>query len=50
MKTEELKSKAEKFVDAWIEWHKPEYGQFPSDEVISAASDLLELFGKEIPE
>jgi len=50
MKVDELKAKTEKFVDAWIEWHKPEYGAFPSDDVISTASDLVDLFGKEIPE
>ena len=37
-------SAAKKFSDAWREWHKPEYGSFPSDELITAANELDALF------
>jgi hypothetical protein len=39
-----LKKAAKKAVEEWREWHKPQYGSFPSDGLISAMHDLDKLF------
>jgi len=51
MNKEKIIRAARKAVKEWREWHKPEYGTFPHDELIKAMGEMELLFpGKTVKE